>query len=233
MKEGMAWASHAALAIVDLAEMGFDGMHPSLAENPYCSDLGSTWEICSVYFKMFACCRFSHPVLDGLRAMILEQGIEHGDIESITVTSFAKACLLYHVRPTNPVAAMYSIPFIIGCLLVRGAVGPEEMAGDAFNDVRILKIVDSVILKEDPAITAQFPEKCLARVKVRLTDGKTVESGTLSAKGDPDSPYSLEEMQDKFLTLTRAKLGNTSDLLFNRIMQMEHESPQELWDLLQ
>lgn len=233
MKEGMAWSSHAALSVVDLVEVGFDGMNPSLGDGGYCSDLGYIWEICSVYFKMYACCRFSHPVLDGLRSLILEQGIDHGEIESITVTSFSKACLLDHIRPENPVAAMYSIPFIIGCLLVRGAVGPAEMTGDALSDKRILKIADSVILQEDPVITAQFPEKCLARVKVALASGTTIESEILSAKGDPDTPYSMEEMRGKFMTLTTPLLGKASQSLYHRIMQMEKEDPRIVWGLLQ
>lgn len=233
MKEGMAWASHTALSIVDLVELGFDGMNPSLGDSRYCSDLGSNWEIRSVYFKMYACCRFSHPLLDGLKLLILEQGIDHEDIESIAVASFSKACLLDHVRPANPVAAMYSIPFIIGCLLVKGVVGPGEMTGEALTDRRILRIADSVILKEDRKITAQFPEKCLARVKVRLTSGETIESEILSAKGDPDNPYSMEEMRRKFITLTRPQLGKSSESLYRRIMQVEDEGPQDLWGLLQ
>lgn len=231
MKEGMAWASHAAVSIVDLVEVGFDGMNPSLDDGGHCTDLGSNWEVCAAYFKMYACCRFSHPVLDGLRSMILEQGIDHGDIESITVTSFAKACLLNHVRPDNPVAAMYSIPFIIGCLLVRGAVRPEEMTGEALGDKRILKIADSVIVQEDPALTAQFPEKCLARVQVRLANGKTIDSEILSAQGDPDTPYSMEEMREKFLTLTAPLLGTYCDSLYAAILQMEKEDPRMVWGL--
>ena len=93
-------------------------MNPFLLDASQCNDPGRNWEICSVYFKMYACCRFSHPVLDGLSAQIKENEIMQDSIKSITVQSFAKALLLGCTAPESPVAAMYSISFGIGCKLI-------------------------------------------------------------------------------------------------------------------
>ena len=176
---------------------------PFLLDAAQCNDLGRNWEICSVYFKMYACCRFSHPVLDGLSALIEENAIMPDSIESIVVQSFAKALLLGRTAPENPVAAMYSIPFAIGCKLIKGQVHPEEMTAESLSDKRFLDIAAKVTIEEDPELTALFPEKCLARVVLSLKDGTLIKSETLSARGDPDDAYSEEELGQKFLRLTR------------------------------
>ena len=233
MKEGMAWASYSAVAAVELASAGFDAMNPFLLDSSQCNDLGVYWEICSVYFKMYACCRFSHPVLDGLSAMILKHGLVHDSIDSIKVTSFVKALLLGCTAPDNPVAAMYSIPYAIGCNLVKGGVGPGGMAAESLTDKQILEIAAKVTIEEDPEITGLFPEKCLARITLYLKDGSIIKSETLSARGDPDNPYTREELRSKFLTLSESLPGNRNEKLYDLIMNIEHENPEELWELLQ
>lgn len=234
MKEGMAWAAHSAITVADLAEVGFDGMLPFLCGASECEDLGTNWEICSTYFKMYACCRFSHPVLDGLANLLEEGDIKLDEIESIKVTSFAKAMLLNHLEPENPIAAMYSIPFIIGCFLAQKNVGPREMTFENLNDTEILKIARKVVLVEDLDITDKFPLECLARVTVILKSGEAIKSEVLSAKGDPGDPYSLEEMRLKFQDMVVPLLGNTAgETLFNQLMNVEREKPNDLWGNLQ
>ncbi|MCP4625125.1 MAG: MmgE/PrpD family protein [bacterium] len=56
-----------------------------------------------------------------------ESEIIPDSIESITVQSFAKALLLGRTAPENPVAAMYSIPYAIGCKLIKGQISPKEI----------------------------------------------------------------------------------------------------------
>lgn len=233
MKEGMAWASYTAMTAVELAAAGFDAMDPFLLDASQCKDLGRNWEICSVYFKMHACCRFSHPVLDGLSALIEENEITPDSIESITVQSFAKALLLGRTAPENPVAAMYSIPFAVASKLIKGEVGPQEMTAGSLSDRRILEIAEKVTIEENPELTALFPEKCLARIVLYLKGGTLIKSKTLSARGDPDNPYSEEELGEKFLRLTQHFPGGRGEKMFDLIMNIEHENPGHLWQMLQ
>lgn len=232
MKEGMAWASHAAINIVELAASGFDAMSPFLGHAGDGGELGFNWEIRSVYFKMHACCRFSHPVLDGLIHLTKRHAIRPEEIASIRVVSFAKALLLDRVAPENPVAAMYSIPFAIGCYLSRGKVGLEEMTAGTLKNTEILKIAQNVTIAEDPGMTDQFPEKCLARVSLTLQNGSTLHGETLSAKGDPDNPYTLQEMRAKFMDLAISFSGRHTEAICDQIMDIAQDSPQKLWNRL-
>ncbi len=232
MKEGMSWSAHSVMSIVELAEVGFDGMVPFLCGAKQCEDLGTNWEIASSYFKMYACCRFSHPVLDGLTTLIEENDIQVDKIQSITVTSFAKALLLNHLKPENPVAAMYSIPYIIGCFLTQKRVGPREMSFDLLDNPEILKIARKVRLVEDSKITDKFPLHCLARVTISTNNGNTIKSETLSAKGDPANPFNLTEMYGKFKDMVEPLFGSKEEVIYHQIMNIQNEDPGNLWDSL-
>lgn len=232
MKEGMAWASHTAVTSLWLAETGLDAMAPFLLDAPECGDLGSNWEIASVYFKMYACCRFSHPVLDGLTSLISTHGITPDEIKTIVVDSFAKALLLDDPAPLNSVAAMYSIPYAVGCKLVKGAVEPDGIAADALEDPQILKIARKVAIRENAEFTKLFPEKCLAKIALHLHNGSVIESDVLSAKGDPDTPYTADELRLKFMRLAQSLPDMKAARAYDVVMNMENESPKELWDIL-
>lgn len=225
MKEGMAWAAYTAVAIQELTALGFDAMSPFLADAPQCRDLGKTWEIRSVYRKTWACCRFAHPVLDGLTALVRDRGIDPRTIKSITVHSFEKALLLNRTRPQTPVAAMYSIPYAVGCCLARGAVGAKEI-GEGLGDPDILGIADKVSIVEDPELTGQFPEKCLARITLGLADGSELSTRSLSAKGDPGSPYTTEELRAKFIDLAGHADKNRCQALYRALMTIDTRSPE-------
>jgi 2-methylcitrate dehydratase PrpD len=128
---------------------------------------------------------------------------------------------------------MYSIPYAIGSKLIKGKVSPEEMTADSLSNRRILDIAEKVIIEEDPELTALFPEKCLARIVLNLKDGTLIKSETLSARGDPDNPYSREELGAKFLHLTQSLPDRRNAEMFDLIMNIEHENPRKLWQMLQ
>ena len=164
--------------------------------------------------------------------MIDEYGIMPEMIESITVMSFSKATLLGRTAPENPVAAMYSIPYVIGTKLIKGEVSPREMTAESLSDRRILDIAQKVTIIEDVELTSLFPEKCLAKIVVCLKDGTVIRSDTLSAKGDVDNPYSYEELRSKFLNLTKSLPNGRSEELFELIMNIENSDPRVIWEML-
>lgn len=89
-----------------------------------------------------------------------------------------------------------------------------------------------MVLEEDPKITDQFPLKCLARVTVTLEDGRVLESGTLSAKGDPDNPYSEAAMYEKFMALAASLTQEKGEWVYRHLKDIEHYSVTDIWDAM-
>jgi 2-methylcitrate dehydratase PrpD len=107
------------------------------------------------------------------------------------------------------------------------------MTADSLSNRRILDIAEKVTIEEDPELTALFPEKCLARIVLCLKDGTLIKSETLSAKGDPDNPYSQEELGAKFLRLTQSLPDRRNEEMYDLILNVEHENPRDLWRMLE
>ena len=107
------------------------------------------------------------------------------------------------------------------------------MTTDSLTDKQILGIAEKVTIEEDPGITELFPEKCLAQIALHLKNGTIIKSDTFSAKGDPDNPYTLDEIRSKFLNLSKSLPGNRNEKLYDLIMNIENENPRKLWKMLQ
>lgn len=206
MKEGLPWGAYTGYMAAFLASHGLSGMRPYLADSPLRENLGKNYEIDRVYFKQYACCRWAHPAIDGLKKMLETLGDRRDEIDRIWIRTFEKALLDQRI-PSNTVEALYSIPFAVASYLVHGKLGPDEVSGAALTDPRVLALYHRIHLVPDPKLTKFFPEKCLQQIEVTFRSGKSYKSDILSAKGDPDHPFTHEELVAKFIRLTENHPG--------------------------
>jgi 2-methylcitrate dehydratase PrpD len=232
MKEGIPWGACSGYTAALLASGGFSGMRPHLADSAYVADLGKAYEIENTYFKMYASCRWAHPALDGLHKIFAQKPIDLEDVKEIRVYTFEKALLMRRSNPQTPMEAVYSIPFAIGCFLVHGKLGPEQLIEENFRDQQISNLGRRVRLIADKDLTDRFPGHCLQRVEVDFKTGETLSSPLLSAKGDPDKPYPEEELIGKFKWLAEGVLGRQAEQIPALIKELERHPAANLVTLL-
>ena len=232
MKEGIPWGAYAGYTSAMLASGGFSGMRPYLADSPYIADLGATYEIEKTYFKQYSSCRWAHPALDALTQILAENRRAAETISEIRVFSFEKAVLMQRCAPATSMEAVYSIPFAVGCYLVHGELGPQQLSENNLHNPEILALARRVKMIADPELTACFPEQCLQRVEVDFNTGETCCSPLVSAKGDPDNPYTEDELIDKFTWLTSEILGSQAEQIPPLIRDLERHSVADLVKLL-
>lgn len=232
MKEGIPWGAYSGFNSALLASGGFSGMRPHLADAAFIADLGEVYEIEKTYFKIYSSCRWAHPALDGLKQMLEEKPIAPELISEIRVHSFEKAVLMKRCTPATVMEAIYSIPYAIGCFLIHGKLGPQQLGAENLQDTQILDLARRVKMVADPELTARFPEHCLQRVEVDFNNGETWRSPLLSAKGDPDHPYREEELIGKFIWLTEGMLGPQTDRIPALVKELELHPVKDLVKLL-
>jgi 2-methylcitrate dehydratase PrpD len=207
MKEGIPWAAYTGYSTAILAASGLGAMSPHLSVSSFVDDLGERYEIDNSYFKTYASCRWAHPAIDGLKDMLLEGSGRVADIEEIRIHTFEKAALMNRLDPVNTMEAVYSIPYAVASFLYHGKLGPNQVSSDMLANPEVSKLSRRVKLIVDDELSAQFPEKCLQRLEVTFSCGGEYRSGLLSAKGDPATPYSYEELLEKFQSLTENIFG--------------------------
>jgi len=155
------------------------------------------------------------------------------EIEAIRVETFWEVTRLANDRPSNTIAAQFSIQFALAVALLYDRIGPAEVSDAHIHDPAILALARKVQVSVDDALDRQFPAKTMARVTIRTRRGDfqtTVEY----PRGNPENPLGQDELEAKFQLLTRDLIsGERSHALRAAILELpEAEDVRALTRLL-
>jgi len=114
-------------------------------------------------------------------------------------------------NPRTKETADHSLPFIVATALHRGKVDNSSYSQAKLRNPRTLGLVAKVKVAEDPVLTSKYPDKGMPnRITVTLADGKQLGAQVDVPRGHPANPMSKEEIDEKFLRLTRKYLGEVA-----------------------
>jgi hypothetical protein len=82
--------------------------------------------------------------------------------------------------------------------LVRGGVGPADIADATLSDPEVLRLSDGLVMAQDARANVVFPGTRLARVRLLLPDGRTLESDWMQPRRDHDAPPTPDELPASF-----------------------------------
>ncbi len=190
-----------AMAVL-LAEDGFEGAPAVTVEasevTHHWRDLGSAWTISDNYIKPYPICRWAHAALDALGLVVQEHDLGEQDIAKIDVRTFAQAAALFAGMPQTTSQAQYSLPFALAVRLVHGHIAPEHIEGAGLADAHVARTLDKISVTEDSRHSTRFPAGRWSDVTVHMHDGRILHSGDIHARGGPESPMALTEVEAKF-----------------------------------
>ncbi len=241
LKDGSGWGAMAGVSAGMLAARGFTGAPAITVESPDVAaswkDLGSRWLIMEQGFKVHAVCWWAQPAIEGALRIMREQSLTVDQIDRVEVETFDKATRLAHPRPATTEEAQYSLPYPVAAALWNrqqgqetwDGVGPNQLLEGYLNDERVLALSDRVELIEAPDMTARFPGRFLARVRIRAHDGGVFESGEVTFRGELDDPLTNSEIRDKFRwlangTLSRDRVAAIEEAVFGLVDQPDISS---------
>ena len=211
VKDATGWGAMAGVSAAELAAEGFTGAPALLCEADdvadLWSDLGERWYLLEMFFKLYPVCRWAQPAIEAARALQIEHGLRAQDIERVEVATFHAATRLAARRPATTEEAQYSLPFPLAAILVRGRIGAAEVSPEALEEPEIARLSDAVRLAEDDECNARFPAERLARVTLRLRDGRALRSALTPARGDPATALSEAELAAKYAELVTPLVG--------------------------
>lgn len=203
------------LLALNLAECGFTGEHDgpssllgkiiseSLDANAVTQGLGQDWHLMRNYFKLHSCCRYNHGTLDAIDQMAASQALPLADnIDRIEVVTYHLAAELNDPAPNNTLAAKFSVPFAVATRIVNNSSALSSFTWDAVRNPKILDLAKKVSVAHDPAMSARLPNERPSRVTIYLKDGSTRTGEAGVNRGDDASPYTREELRQKFMNLT-------------------------------
>ncbi|MDQ3673216.1 MAG: MmgE/PrpD family protein, partial [Gemmatimonadota bacterium] len=92
----------------------------------------------------------------------------------------------------------YAIIYPVATMAARGRIGVDELRPDVLEDPEIRRVAALTDLVETDHYTKISIEKRWADVVLTTTDGRVLQSGPRTPKGDPDDPLPDAEISEKF-----------------------------------
>jgi 2-methylcitrate dehydratase PrpD len=168
--------------------------------------LGERYNITRMTQKNHGCCGHAFAAIDA--ALALRPQLELADIARIEVEGYKATLEVAGIRePRTAAEAKFSTPYLIAHALIHGSVRLNAFDEDRLHDPALRALLRKVTLKEDPALTASFPNQRAARVVVTTSGGERLEHFAPYRKGDPEAPLSDADIDAKFMELVAPVLG--------------------------
>ena len=221
-------ASEAGVLAASLAAAGFAGPRTVLEGEfgflkVFCTSwdlaeltrgLGEDFVVSSAVLKRYPCHATAHAAVRAVRDLQSEHGFSGADVEAVTVTGTPRMVERHNIlEPADLMLAQYSIPFSVALALSREARDPESWDEAALADPQIRTLCRRVRL-----IPGEEHGGMASTVAVTLADGRRLEHSSESGMLEEG------ELEDKFLRLTRGKLGErTATALYERLQRLEDE----------
>jgi 2-methylcitrate dehydratase PrpD len=220
------WAAHAGIVAAGLARGGFTGP-ATVFEGPLgflraysdapagarlLAGMGSDWQLLRVSIKPYACCRYSHGLIDCVLRLRREHGVLPQQVERIRLGVLSGGALLVAEpierkrAPANVVEAQFSAPFAAALALTRGGAGPREYTPENVDDPTIRDLMARTECYRDPDLDAGYPRRWPAAVELALRDGRRLATRQEAATGEPENPVPQAELVAKFEQLAGSVL---------------------------
>lgn len=170
---------------------------------------GGDWRIAQTHLKAYpAVAHAQSPITAALQ---LYGKVKVEDIVSIAIDSYWVAKRFDDRnsplwRPTTSETADHSIPYMVAAALIDGDVTAATFSAERLHDPKILALMQTMTVREDPAFTAAYPAEWPCRIEVKTKSGEVKTVETRYFKGHNKSPMSDAEIEAKFRRLTAGLL---------------------------
>lgn len=212
------WAAMAAMrgvtGALDILE-GEVGFGSATSVNPdwekATRGLGEDYHILHVTIKNHGCCGHAFPSIDGVLHLQREHKFAHQDVKRIKLATYkAGLDIIDNADPEGEYQAKFSIQYTVAHALVHGSVRLDAFGPDRLNDADVRATIKAIECVADPALSKGYPGQRAAQVDIELKDGRKLAHFQPYRKGDPESPLTDAELNDKFTELAQPVLGKTA-----------------------
>jgi len=128
-------------------------------------------------------------------------------------------------KPKTRETADHSLPYIVGMALMHGTVDNSTYSTKSLTDPNNLRFIRKIRVVEDSEFTALYPATGIAnRVTVTERGGREIRAQIVVPKGHPLNPMTRDDIEAKFLRLTKKRLGEVrAREALSRLWNLEKE----------
>ena len=168
------------------------------------SGLGETWNLESNGYKLYPSGSLTHPMIDGVIALMTAEDLAPEDVTAIEVRVSPPAARFTDLpRPATRMQAKFSLRHCAAAAAVFRRVGTEELDEAVLTRPDVIELRERVKVVADPALGKQD-----ADVELVLASGRTLTTEVRGNRGTPAAPLADDELSTKFRDLVRPVLGS-------------------------
>lgn len=161
--------------------------------------LGERYEIAGVYFKPYPCCRHYHSVIDGIRSLREEHGIQPRDVVSLRLGIYSVGVHGHdHKHCDNLLDAQMSAPVGAALALTDGDVAAHMFLPESLGRPAVQRLIELSETRVDEECERIYPGRRSGVVEIGLTGGRKVAARVLDPKGEGENPMSDGDLERKF-----------------------------------
>lgn len=182
----------------------------SAAPDLTCLDagLGRDWAFRATALKPYPTCRFTHGPIAALLDLRRDHDIEPGTVNDVEISTFRQSIEVSdRAQVETRFDALMSHQFGAAVALAKGRVVMDSLEPLTRTDPVVRNLMGKVRIEHDPSLDAAYPARWPHRVRVRLSDGRSLEAFSANPPGDADAPLSPEVLTAKFFDLAEPVLG--------------------------
>ncbi|MCR4443247.1 MAG: MmgE/PrpD family protein [Peptococcaceae bacterium] len=173
------------------------------------ANLGKNYEMLGIGFKIHAGCRHTNSPVDGALKIVKEHDLSPEDIKEITIYTYKLGVDLTGKQfPTNPSEAKFSIPYCVASAILYRRCSFTEFSPEKLRDRKINALLKKTRLVIDEEIEKNYAQGYASIVEIATVKGEKFSERTDFAKGDPENPVSVDEIEDKFRYLAGTVLAS-------------------------
>ncbi len=222
------WAAHAGIVAAEMGRRGFKGSRQVL-DGPYgfyashmgripeeisavTKELGVRWHSSDTALKPYPCCHYTHAFIDCGKEIrqgkvFAEHALDDIDLVKCKISSRIAPKMFEpraaKTRPQTTYDALFSVPYVTACMLVKGRVSLSTFYDESYDDPDVLNLSDKIVWEDDPDST--HPKHFPGEVTVFFKDGSRANARVDINRGGPGNPMAQTEIEEKFLgNATRA-----------------------------
>lgn len=183
--------------------------------------LGTNYRMGETYIKIHGGCRGNHAPTDVILALMKTQKISPQEIAEIRVKVDSVTMAADIHNPMDGLQALLSIPFSIAVAVLEGNASIYQFTDEKVKDPGVRSTMSKIVLEVDKKLDEGYPDKRSAQGEIILKDGRHYSSFMDNARGEPESPLSAEEIEEKFLFYTREILGKKTEEVCAQVKNLE------------
>jgi 2-methylcitrate dehydratase PrpD len=169
--------------------------------------IGKEYRFLNVATKRYPCCGFIMAPAENLLGLMQKNHLAGDDIERVEVRvneqMYNTVCSpeMVKYQPKSEADAMFSLPYVLGTVMVRGDVWLPDFTLGSMKDPNRLSAAEKVQVIRDKEIDNESRSLNLAlslhAMEIRTKDGRILTGKLYHAKGFPKNPMTMEDCAEK------------------------------------